>query len=227
MNEIITSARTIGIDNSVDLSNGQETQLMRRTEGVLQVVTTGAVVAIEGTPINLDRLWAREHAFGYNHVLLTAMQQLAQRCCNVEHVVLLDDYTVVPCVSPDEYLSRIVARVDRVEMESSFASRAQEISDQIGRKVRRSDWRPIDLITSSGRFCCPLLDAAFQETKYVDFNILIHPIEYKHEQDEMRAIILAARAEMLPFTLVNIFFKGLNLNKVFVTEPNGRTERVL
>lgn len=227
MNEIITSAGTVAIDNSVDLSNGQEAQLMRRTKEVLRVVTAGAVVAIEGTPINLDRLWAREHAFGYNHVLLTAMQQLEQRYCNVEHVVLLDDYTVAPCVSPDEYLSRIVARVDRVEMESSFTSRAQEIVDQIGRRVRRFDWRPIDLITSRERFCCPLLDAAFQETKHVDFNILIHPIEYKHEQDEMRAIILAARSEMLPFTLVNIFFKGLDLNKAFITEQNGRTERVL
>lgn len=227
MSEIITSAGTIGADNGVSLSNGQMLQLARSTEKVLQVVTARAMVAIEGTPINLDRLWVREHAFSYNYVLLTAMQLLEQRGCSVEHVVLLDDYTVVPCVSPDEYLSRIVARVDRVEMESSFASRAQEIVDQIGRRVRRFDWRTIDLITSSGRFCCPLLDAAFQETKYVDFNILIHPIEYKHEQDEMRAIILAARAEMLPFTLVNIFFKGLDLNKVFVTEPNGRTERVL
>lgn len=212
--------------SSVGLYLGQVLSLVERKHTVLENVPRGGLVSVEGTPINLDRFWAREHAFGYNDLLSIVCEELHQRGCSIEHVVLLDDYTVEPTVSADEYLSRIAPRVDRVEMESSFAPRAQEIVDQVGRSLIRPDGRPIDLVTRDGRFVCPLLDAAFQETKRADFNILIHPIEYKHEQDEMRTILLAAKGS-LPFTLINIFFKGVELNKAFVTEPDGGTKRVL
>lgn len=209
------------------LSEAQVTQLTRRISEVLQVVPNGATIAIEGTPINLDRFWGWEHSFGYNYLLALGVKALQDRLCSIEHVVLLDDYTIEATVSPQDYIPRIQTQIDRVELESSFVPRANELVHQIGPRLTRTDGRPIDLVTRSGRFCCPLLDAAFQESKCVDFNILIHPIEYKHEQDEMRTILKAARRGSLPFTLVNLFFKGTEVNKVFVIEPEGRIDRVL
>ena len=126
-----------------------------------------------------------------------------------------------------EYLSRIGPPIDRVEWESSLIPRAEELMAEISHNgLVRHDGRHIPLTTPSGKYACALLDVVFQETKMVDYNIIIHPIEFSHEQEEMRIILQTAKGGLLPFTLLNVFFKNGTINKVYVTSPEGRTNRV-
>ncbi|OGE26149.1 hypothetical protein A3C26_01325 [Candidatus Daviesbacteria bacterium RIFCSPHIGHO2_02_FULL_39_12] len=206
---------------------GQIAHLTRRMSDILQIVPDGASVAIEGTPIYLDRPWADEHSLGYNHLLSTGREFLLQRSCRVEHAVLLDDYSVETVNGVSEYLSRIGPPIDRVEWESSLIPRAEELMAEISHNgLVRHDGRHIPLTTPSGKYACALLDVVFQETKMVDYNIIIHPIEFSHEQEEMRIILQTAKGGLLPFTLLNVFFKNGTINKVYVTSPEGRTNRV-
>lgn len=201
------------------LSPGDVNQIRRQVDRVLEVVPPTATVALEGVPIYLDRYWDRTHELGYNYILAFAEQNLLERGHNFTHDVLLDDYTVEPSIDPKNYLSRIRPAVNRVVWEGDFVPQAEALIAEIGsRRVTRSDGRGVVLITYSGRVSCALLDAAFQETKLVDFNIVIHPIEFSNEQDETRAILFAARKK-LPSTFINIFFKDRAINKVYITEP--------
>lgn len=214
-------------ETETKIPQGQVAQLTRRMSDILQIVPDGASVAIEGTPIYLDRPWADEHSLGYNHLLPTGREHLLQRSCRVEHAVLLDDYSVDTVNSVSEYLSRIKPPIDRVAWESSLITRTEQLMAEISHnELRRHDGRHIPLTTPSGRYTCALIDAAFQETKKVAYNIVIHPIEFSHEQEEMRIILQTAKGGLLPFTLVNIFFKNGSINKVYVTSPEGRTNRV-
>lgn len=200
------------------LSLGAVDQMRRQIDKILEVVPSSATVALEGTPIYLDRYWDGTHELGYNYILAFAEQNLLERGHNITHDVLLDDYTVEPSIDPENYLSRIRPAVNRVVWEGDFVPQAEALIAEIGsRRVTRSDGRGVVLITCSGRVSCALLDAAFQETKQVDFNIVIHPIEFSNEQDETRAILFAARKK-LPSTFINIFFKDRNINKVFITK---------
>lgn len=209
------------------ISQGQRVHLAKKMSNILQIVPDRASVAIEGTPIYLDRPWGSEHSLGYNHLLSTGREVLVQRSCRVEHTVLLDDYSVERVNGVSEYLSRIKSPIDRVEWESSFIPRTEELMAEISHNgLVRHDGRHIPLTTPSGKYACALLDAAFQETKEVAYNIIIHPIEFSHEQEEMRTILQTARGGLLPFTLVNIFFKNGSINKVYITSPEGRTNRV-
>ncbi len=213
---------------SLSLSEGEVRNLRKQVGEILSIIPPGISVTLEGTPIYLDRLWGLDHTLGYNHILGYSREFLLNRGSSVAHQVLLDDYTVKPHVDPQEYLLKIQPPVDSVVNEGDFVSRAEELIFLIGRrKVTRLDGREVILITQSGRVSCAVLDAAFQETKETDFNVLIHPIEFSNEQDETRSILLAARRR-LPSTFINIFFKQRSINKVFITKPEEeRPTRVL
>lgn len=196
-------------------------------EDILVVISSGASVSLEGPPIYLNEPWSRDHDFGYNLLLRFSHAMLSANRTPLFHSVLLDDYTVQSSVDSEDYLSRIKLPIDEVVTEASFVSQAAELMDAIGgRRVNRLDGRPVRLITQSGRVACAILDAAFQESKKTDFSVVIHPIQFKQEQEEMRSILLAARGK-LPSTFVNIFFKERSVNKVYITEPEGVSQRVL
>ncbi len=207
-----------------------ESLLARSLQKALAGVPPASTVALEGPPIYLDQEWKdTEHGFGYNVGLIEARRILSSRFCRTTHYVLLDEYTVEPRLRPEHYLKQIQPPIDRVAYESSFAKRAHDIRIQIGdRRLKRPDGRPISLTTQSGRIPCVLLDAAFQINKEAaNFNVVIHPIEFKHEQEEVREVMKVLHEGKLPFTLINIYFKGQVINKVFITEANGREERVV
>ena len=57
-------------------------------------------------------------------------------------------------------------------------------------------------------------------------NVFLRTIEFSNEQEEMRIMLQTAKGGLLPFTLLNVFFKNGTINKVYVTSPEGRTNRV-
>lgn len=210
-----------------EISPGQLAYLTGSMSDILQIVPPGMSVAIEGTPVYLDKPWTMHHSLGYNCLIAEGRDVLLGKSRMVEHVVLLDDYSVENTYPEAEYLSRIKPPVDRIERESSFVPTAEELKVKISSKeLRRSDGRRISLTTPSGKNACALLDAIFQATKTVDYNIIIHPIEFSHEQEEMRVILQETGGGLLPFTIVNIFLKNVSISRVYVTSPEGRTERV-
>lgn len=209
------------------ISTGQLRQLTTKMSDILEVVPEGKRVAIEGTPIYLGRPWSDDHSLGYHYLLSTGRDVLIRKFCNIEHAVLIDDYSVNTSDGALEYLSMIGLPIDRVEWESRLIHGAEALMARLSSKVlRRNDGRQISLITPSGRYACALLDAVFQGSKEVDFNVIIHPIGFTHEQEEMRMILQEAEGGLLPFTLINVFFKNGSISKVYTTEPNGRTTRV-
>lgn len=210
-----------------EISQGQLAYLAGCMSDILRIVPPGMSVAIEGTPVYLDKPWTIDHSLGYNCLVAAGREILLGKARKVEHVVLLDDYSVENTYSVSEYLSRIKPPIDRIERESSFVPTAEELKVKIsGKELRRSDGRRIPLTTPSGRHTCALLDAVFQATKAVDYNIIVHPIGFSHEQEEMRVILQEAKGGSLPFTIVNIFLKKTSISKVYVTSPEGRTDRV-
>lgn len=222
----ITMVELVADRTALNISSGEESHLQRRIGQVLEVIPSGATVSLEGPPIYLNQRWGIDQELGYNYLLPMAWDLLLRRGCILEHVVMLDDYTVPEEVEDVEYLSKISLPVSRIEREAAFIPRAEDLLRQInGKGVQRLDGRRVVLTTQSGRLTCALLDAAFQETKGAVFNVVIHPTEFKHEQEDMRAVLLAARGK-LPSTFVNIFFKGRSISKVYITTPEGRSERV-
>lgn len=215
----------IVLEKSFALSQGEISHLERKVGEVIKVIPPTATVSLEGPPIYLNQPWGNDHSLGYNNILNFTHYQLIGRGSQFVHRVLVDDYTVEPIIHEDEYLSRIQPPFDRVVKESEFVPEAERLMCEIaGRGVKRLDGRPVALITESGRMACAALDAAFQGVKEADFNIIIHPIQFKHEQEEMRMVLLTARGR-LPATFVNIFFKGRDINRVYVTSPEGETQR--
>lgn len=210
-----------------EISQGQLAYLAGCMSDILQIVPPGMSVAIEGTPVYLDKPWTLNHSLGYNCLVAAGREILLGKARKVEHVVLLDDYSVEYTYFVSEYLSRIKPPIDRIERESSFVPTAEELKVKIsGKELRRSDGRIIPLTTPSGKNTCALLDAVFQATKEVDYNIIVHPIEFSHEQEEMRVILQEAKGGLLPFTIINVFLKNVSISRVCVTSPEGRTERV-
>lgn len=205
-----------------------ESILARRLERVFAEVPPSSRVALEGPPIYLNQEWEDTvHGFGYNAGLIEARRILFNRFCQIRHDVLLDEYTVEPRLAPEHYLKQIRVPIDGVAYESSFVKQAQDIRIQLGnRRLERPDRRPILLATQSGRAPCVLLDSAFQFNKKVDVNVIIHPIEFKHEQEEVREVIKALCGGRLPFTLINVYFKSQTINKVFITGTDGREKHV-
>lgn len=207
----------------LNLSKGELVNMQQRSGEVLERVPMGASVSLEGPPIFLDRPWDISHVLGYTQLLPIIWNLLDKRGCSIEHVVLFDDYSVKPVIPEESYLEKMPVPVHRRVRETSFITRAQELMCAIaGRGVTRLDGYPVALTTESGRMRGVFLDAAFQETKEGPVNIQILPYQFKLEQEEMRAILLAARGN-LPSTFVNIFFKGRGVKKAYVADTAGNT----
>ncbi|MDP2649620.1 MAG: hypothetical protein Q8P10_02130 [bacterium] len=207
---------------------GSKNPVVRKLERVLAVIPLGVRVAVEGTPIYLNEHPNGNHDFGYD-LLAKAWRLLGERKCEVEHHVLVDDYTVEGSFDKEIYLAGIRDRVPvtSVYRESDFAAPAKEILSNLGdRVIFGADGKPISLRTRSGRPACPLLDSLFQAQKRVDFNFILHPIEFKLEQEAMREVLRMLGGGKLPFSTVNAFFKGGTINKAFITDVEGRTRRI-
>jgi len=200
------------------------------------VVSVGARVALEGTPLYLDQPWEENHEFGTNSVLGFLDQALEIRSCRTEHVVLLDDYTTQELtIMPEEHLQRMRVSPSRVVQESEFVDQAsedirrfQERGELINVKgvLVLSDGRQPIVRTRRGRPSCGILDAEFQRSKDCDVNVIVHPKQFRRQQEDMRMILSRLENDRLPFQILNIFFKGENISQAILTDETNNTLRL-
>lgn len=190
----------------------------------LSVVPENAAVVVEGPPVYLNAEWYDQMEFGYNGALAEAVEELTGKGCGISHYALYDEYSEPPTIDPSHYTSRFRVRPEKIIMESELLPEAEAAAEKIsGKYLHRYDGRLIALRRQNGKVACCLMDAVFQRQKVGEASVIIHPYEWKLQQEEMRVVLREICGGELPYEILNIFLKGGTINKTFHTDRSGRT----
>ncbi len=215
--------------HSPELSHQVEKGLLR----LIETIPLGSTVALEGSPIYLNTPWGVEDEYLTNTVLGYIFQQLQDKSCHIHHFVLLDDLTIdEPIFDPSHYLEQMQIQPDNVRFESEFNNpaliniasmqRQENVRSNPGRIILQEGSQP-NLITRSNRPSCAILDALFQSTKDCGFNIIIHPKQFRGQQEDMRTVLREINNGQIPFITINIFFKNSNISQILITDQSGES----
>lgn len=194
---------------------------------------TPRTVSFEGEPLYADRSWSEFHEFSYGGVIPVLIRQVSDKH-QVRLDVLYDELTTHNQeFSFDHFLDQIAQSLTEyqdqqndpdtpvhTQNESYMLDRGENwITELRGQGLTRQfngtvelhlpQQRPVTLTTKSGRPACAVLDAVYQTTKSeggVDVAVLVHNTQFKKQQEEMQAVLLAVGQGTIPFdAFVNVF----------------------
>lgn len=175
---------------------------------VLEILMRGEEdITLEGTPLYAERPRDASHEVGYNCILEHLRDVLTQREREVIHVGLFDDFSGAEKVngghtSLSDFEAQNNVKFDSVCNESELVEAATsllEILEGRGLTFEKEGGvylnygsKPI-LMDRDGKCSCPLLDAVFQMQKPEGSQVVIHPVEFKSQQRNARAVMRAGR----------------------------------
>ena len=210
-------------------------EVSRAVLRVADLVPSGSLVTIEGTPLYAGQPWDESHEFGFNGLLALQLSLLRDRGYSPLHIAMVDDYTTDQETDVTTFTRQMRQQPDITHFESYFAdeaeARLQHLRDARRTMVLRGELRLMEgsqprLRVQSGRVSCELLDACFQLTKGTGIHIIIHPTEFVSQQQGMREILSAINGDKLPGIFINIFFKRNVLSRILLTDHHGRTRTI-